>query len=302
VIILGSANARVGMEAGWEILARGGSALDAVEAVTRAVEDNPEDHTVGYSGYPNTLGQVELDASIMDGEGRRSGSVGALQGYRHAISVARAVMERTPHVLIVGEGAARLAAEIGMERENLLTPEAERAWRERLENGEGPAGPSPLSVAAQQATDPERVGGTVNVLAIDGRGRIASAVSTSGWAWKYPGRLGDSPIIGAGSYADGRYGAAACTGWGEMTIRAGTARGVVAGLAAGMSIEEACLAAIDDLRSLSGREPAAMPVNAVALDAAGRHCAVSTRAGAQYVIWEDGMTEPEIRERRFVEL
>lgn len=301
MIIIGSANALVGMPEGWEILARGGSALDAVEAVTRAVEDNPEDHTVGYGGYPNILGQVELDASIMDGRGREAGSVGALQGYRHAITLARAVMERTPHEFIVGEGAARLAAEIGMQRENLLTSEVERIWREKL--GEGIASdvaPIPLAEVAGIATDPEHVGGTVNVLAIDKEGHLASAVSTSGWAWKYPGRLGDSPVIGAGNYCDERYGAAACTGWGELTIRAATARGVVAALARGIPLEEACTAALRDLDSLAGTGSQRMPVNLVALDAAGHHCAVTTRSGSQYVMQQDGMDRPEVRERRVV--
>jgi beta-aspartyl-peptidase (threonine type) len=301
MIIIGSANALVGMQAGWEILAAGGLALDAVEAVVRAVESNPEDHTVGYGGYPNILGEVELDASIMDGNGRRAGSVGALRGYRHAITVARAVMERTPHVLLAGEGAARLAAEIGMEREALLTPEVEAIWREKagglLARPDVP--PGPMLDAVTIATDPERVGGTVNVLAIDAEGRLASAVSTSGWAWKYPGRLGDSPIIGAGNYADGRYGAAACTGWGEMTIRAGTARSIVTSLARGMPLDEACDAAMRDIGALAGTEVSAMPVNIVAIDVAGKHCSISSEEGRQFVIQRDGMPSPELRVRRF---
>ncbi len=303
MIIIGSANALVGMETGWEILASGGPALDAVEAVIRAVEDNPEDHTVGYGGYPNILGQVELDASIMEGTGRDSGSVGALQGYRQAITVARAVMERTPHAFIVGDGAARLAAEIGMERENLLTPEVERIWRQKLDEGiEAEVAPQPLTAAAAMATDPEHVGGTVNVLAIDAQGRMASGVSTSGWAWKYPGRLGDSPVIGAGNYCDGRYGAAACTGWGELTVRAGTARSIIAALAGGTPLEDACTFALRDLDTLAGIRPQRMPVNIVAIDASGNHCAVTTRVGAQYVIQHDGMATAEVRDRRLVEV
>jgi L-asparaginase / beta-aspartyl-peptidase len=302
MIIIGSANALVGLKAGWEILKAGGSALDAVEVVVREVESNPNDHTVGYGGYPNILGQLELDASLMDGTGRRCGSVGALQGYRHAITVARAVMERTPHVFMVGEGAAWLAAEIGMERETLLTPAVEEIWREKTGGRLTRPGvpPGPMLDAVKIATDPEQVGGTVNVLGIDGRGHLASAVSTSGWAWKYPGRLGDSPVVGAGNYADGRYGAAACTGWGEMTIRAGTARGIVASLAYGVSLDDACDAAMRDLGALAGTEPPAMPVNIVAVDAAGNHCSISSDEGRQFVIQKDGMAAPELWERRFV--
>jgi beta-aspartyl-peptidase (threonine type) len=304
VIIVGSANASVGMKAGWDILASGGSSLDAVEAVVRDVESNPEDHTVGYGGYPNLLGQVELDASIMDGTGRRSGSVGALQDYRHAITVARAVMERTPHVFIVGAGAARLAADIGLERENLLTPDVEKLWREQIRGQADAAGSGLRLQAAPQTTpaDPEEVGGTVNVLAIDRHGHIASAVSTSGWAWKHPGRLGDSPVIGAGNYADSRYGAACCTGWGELTVRAGTARVVVSALARGVPLYEACVEAMRDLSLLAGVEDDRMPVSVVAVDAAGNHCSISSSEGREYVLWADGMDDAMLLERRYVPL
>src|ERR687884_2062386 len=124
MIIIASSNGDVGIPAAWEILQGGGTALDAVEAATRLVEDNPADHSVGYNGYPNLLGEVELDASIMDGTTLRAGAVGALRGYRHPISVARRVMEDLPHVMLVSEGAARFAAEIGMQREDLLTADA----------------------------------------------------------------------------------------------------------------------------------------------------------------------------------
>jgi beta-aspartyl-peptidase (threonine type) len=286
------------MAAGIEILDGGGSALDAVEAVARLVEDNPNDHTVGYGGYPNLVGEVELDASIMDGDTRRAGAVGALRGYRYAVTVARAVMERLPHVLVVGDGAARLAAEIGLEREDLLVPDAERVWRDGLDGKDvADAAAVSLSLLANRAIDPERAAGTVDVLALDARGSIASAVSTSGWAWKYPGRVGDSPVIGAGNYADSRYGAAACTGWGELAIRAGTARSIVAGLAAGVGVEEACRAAMDDVTSLDagGRR---RTMSLLALDAAGRHSGWSTKPDATYVVWESGMAAPAEVPRR----
>jgi beta-aspartyl-peptidase (threonine type) len=203
MIIIGSSNGRVGIAAGWAILQAGGSALDAVEAATRLVEDNPDDHSVGYGGYPNLLGEVELDASIMDGTTLRAGAVGALKGYRAAISVARRVMEDLPHVVLVGDGAARFAAEIGMPRENLLTDHSERVWRAGLEGRtliDWQGAPELLAALLKRSAaltqDPEHVTGTVNFIAQDRQGRIASAVSTSGWAWKYPGRLGDSPIIG----------------------------------------------------------------------------------------------------------
>src|SRR3712207_2789902 len=125
MIVVASTNGVVGIGAAIEILRAGGPALDAVEAATRLVEANPDDHTVGYGGYPNLLGQVELDASIMDGRTLAAGTVGALKGFRHPITVARRVLEELPHVLLVGEGAAQFAREIGMAEEQLLTPEAE---------------------------------------------------------------------------------------------------------------------------------------------------------------------------------
>jgi beta-aspartyl-peptidase (threonine type) len=262
------------MAAGVEVLSNGGNALDAVEAVIRLVEDNPDDHTVGYGGYPNVDGDVELDAAIIDGTTRASGAVGALRDYRAAISVARAVMERTPHVLVVGEGAARLASEIGLEPESLLTAHSEQVWRDGL--------------AKRVAADPEHAPGTVNVIALDEHGNVASGVSTSGWAWKHPGRLGDSPIVGAGSYADSRWGAAACTGWGELAIRAGTARMIVAAIEHGRTCEDAGRRALEDLLMLeTGGYPSIMHV--VVLGADGSHAGLSTEPDKTYVHWESGM-------------
>lgn len=296
MLLIASANGDVGMAAGWEILKAGGSALDAVEAATKCVEDNPSDHTVGYGGYPNLLGEVELDASIMDGATRKAGTVGALKGYRYPITVARRVMEELPHVMLVGEGAAKFAAELGLEQRDMLSPEAAKAWREGIEgrlpkqfrSADGAIIEKMLRRAAKLTTDPEHVAGTVNFIAIDQQGNIASAVSTSGWAWKYPGRLGDSPIIGAGNYADNRYGAAACTGWGELAIRASTARSLVLYLKQGMCLEEACRESFNDLADLH-EDPSQLMMNLVALDKDGNHCAISTNPDASYVYQSDGM-------------
>jgi beta-aspartyl-peptidase (threonine type) len=287
-VLVASTNGAVGLPSGRAVLEAGGSALDAVEAATRPVEDDPSDQTVGYGGFPNVVGDVELDALVMEGTTRRSGAVGALRGFRHPVSVARAVMERLPHVLVVGPGAARFAAEVGAEERDMLTPAMAALWARRvapqLEHG------TPLVDVAGLAADPERAGGTVDVLALDRDGRLAVAVSTSGWAWKYPGRLGDSPVVGAGGYADDRGGAAGCTGMGELAIRAGTARMVVAALAEGRSAEDACREAIVDLRRLGADRPPL--VHVVCLAADGSHAGASTHPGRTYVYWEEGMDAP----------
>ncbi len=295
-LVVASANGLAGVDVAWDVMAAGGSVLDAVEAATRVVEDEPTDHSVGYGGYPNAAGEVELDASIMEGETRRAGAVGSLRRYRHAITVARAVMERLPHVLVVGDGAARLAAELGMEAEDLLTAEAEHVWRSRVPRGE-----HPLIETAMVAMDPDLAAGTVNFLAVDASGRMASAVSTSGWAWKYPGRLGDTPVIGAGNYCDDRYGAAACTGWGELAVRAGTARAVVASLAAGVALTDACHIAFADLATL-GVAPDRVLMHLVAMDGTGEYGGFSTRPGTRYAVRTSGMARAALQPRTVITL
>lgn len=309
IIVIASHNGRIGLPAAMEILRAGGSAVDAVVKGCELVEANPEDHTVGYSGLPNLLGEVELDASVMDGKGLRAGSVGALKGYQDAARLAREVMDTLPHVLIGGEGAARLAAETGLEPKELLTPEAEAIWKARLED-EKDRDSSYLGrvreMVAQTAQDPEIAEldeiphGTVNFIARDREGNIATGVSTSGWAWKYPGRMGDSPIIGAGNYADNRWGAAACTGRGEMAQRAVTAHSVVTFMRFGMSLDEALHQAMKDLEQLD--DPYASEMNIIAMDRDGNHSAASTNPEKTYVFMTGDMTEPEERPRTHVDI
>jgi L-asparaginase / beta-aspartyl-peptidase len=294
--VIASQNGIVGIREAMRILKGGGSALDAVESGVRRVESNPEDHTVGYDGYPNLLGELELDASIMDGGTLRSGAVGAMQGYRHAISVARQVMDRLPHVFLVGRGAERFAAEMGFPREELLTEATRGVWKARLLRDLGEGGVAGLADrtdlwrVVRVATDPERVLGTTNMIARDDHGNIASAVSTSGWAWKYPGRLGDSPVIGAGNYADSRYGAAGCTGMGEMAIRASTAHSIVTYLKLGHSVEEAGRMAMLDLNDLGGDFLSRMSF--ILMDGNGRHAAFTSGAAATYCVMTSDMPEP----------
>ncbi|HEU0165095.1 MAG TPA: N(4)-(beta-N-acetylglucosaminyl)-L-asparaginase [Thermomicrobiales bacterium] len=311
-VVTASANGRVGIEAAIEVLKAGGSALDAVIAGTRLVEANPEDHSVGFSGLPNLLGEVELDASVMEGTGLRAGSVGALQGYQDAVDLARHVMEELPHVLIAGQGSARFAAEMGLTSSNLLTPEVEEIWRKGLEgDNENYASRTGYldrirSIVTQTAQDPEKAiagaeeppHGTVNFIARDRDGHIACAVSTSGWAWKYPGRLGDSPIIGAGNYADDRWGAAGCTGRGEMAQRCLTAHSVVTFMRFGMSLEDALKTAMTDLDRLV--DPYKSEMNIVAMDKEGNPSAASSALGKTFVFMREDMSTFEEAERLHV--
>jgi beta-aspartyl-peptidase (threonine type) len=304
-VLAGSHNADVGFLDGSAVLARGGTAIDAVLATIRVVEANPDDHSVGYSGLPNLLGEVELDASLMDGSGLRAGSVGALHGHQDAIDLAAAVMNELPHVLITGAGADRFAEERGLPAIELLTPEARDVWLQRadpeLEQSRYYQKMSDMVLATTSDPQfPEPPHGTVNVIAQDHSGSIACGVSTSGWAWKYPGRLGDSPIIGAGNYADNRWGAAACTGRGEMAQRCLTAHTVVMLLRFGKSLSEALTIAAEDLRALD--DPYASEMNILAIDAGGNHGGSSTTQGKTYVFQTDRTAGMETAERIFVPL
>ena len=297
--IISSGNGRAALSTGVVVLARGGSALDAVEACARIVEADPADHSVGLGGLPNVLGEVELDASILDGTTHAAGSVSALVGYLHPITVARAVMEQLPHVMLVGAGAARFAHEIGAEEAELLTPETRERWIARLRE----AGQTPASIArakelapiVRDVTREER--GTVNFVALDKRGNVATAVSTSGWGYKYPGRVGDSPVIGAGHYCDTRYGGAACTGYGELALRNLTAKTAVDRLATGLEPAAVAESAIADANALVS---AGSRLNIVVLAANGAHAAATTRPGVKYAYQTVGMTRAAVRPRTVV--
>ncbi len=203
MLLLANSEGAPGIAACVEALRAGAYGLDAVERGIRLVEADPAVRSVGRGGWPNILGQVELDAAVMDGTTLRTGGVGALRGYRHPVSVARQVLQCLPHELLVGEGAARFAREIGADPDDNLIEDLRRAWRELIARVAGADAIDRLDDMAlaeicRAAADPERVRDTTVYLAADAAGNLVSATSTSGWAWKYPGRLGDSPIIGAG--------------------------------------------------------------------------------------------------------
>ena len=235
-------------QAAWAVLAKNGRALDAVEAGARVPEVDLRNHSVGRAGYPDRDGHVTLDASIMDEHGN-CGAVAAIEHIEHPISVARRVMEKTPHVLLVGDGALQFAIEQGFPKEELLTPESRKAWQDWLKTANyKPAANS--EVKTYDAT-PSKVRGdaknhdTIGMLAIDAKGNLAGACTTSGMAWKLHGRVGDSPIIGAGLYVDNEVGGATSTGVGEEVIRNCGSFLVVELMRQGHSPEDACRAAVE---------------------------------------------------------
>ena len=296
-VILASDEGGFGIGAAIEAVKRGAGSLDCVEIGIVQVENDRRARTVGFGGAPNILGMMQCDASIMEGDSLMCGGVGALSGIRNPIKAARKVMERIPHVLLVAEGAKRFALEVGLEAAEMLSPEAQadyEAWlADHLSEEQRNKWPDlalfPL-ISFDTRSDISR--GTVTFLVLDHRGVISAGSSTSGWAYKYPGRLGDSPIIGAGIYVDSRYGGAACTHSGEMTIRCSTAHSVVQYLAQGAVLEEACAHAASDLKNLKGGYRG--PVIIHALDREGRSHVVSTGGddGDCFWLWKSDSAGP----------
>lgn len=305
--IIGTRNAREFLNTGIDILREDGTSIDAVEATINAVEENPEDHSVGLGGIPNLLGDVQLDASIMEGKTLRSGSVAAVKGYIRAISLARKVMELTPHVLLVGEGAEMLADSLGFERKELKTEESQRLYdlfrKDAIDDIENERRREYIRRYVEDYNLREwyeklsgEHHGTVNVMAIDVNGDICSGVSTSGLSLKFPGRVGDSPIIGAGNYCDNRVGAAACTGRGELAIRCSTAHTIIMAMREGYSLEDSCIKAMNTINGLNETGG----INCLSFDVEGNTVCASTRREPIHYYMDLDSQEPEEREGIFV--
>ncbi|KXX67286.1 MULTISPECIES: isoaspartyl peptidase/L-asparaginase family protein [Flammeovirga] len=258
-------------EAGWEILKDGGAALDAVEAGVRVPEADPKERSVGYGGLPDRDGKVTLDACIMNHE-YECGAVAALENIMHPISVARLVMEKTPHAMLVGEGAQTFALAEGFKEENLLTERSKKDWEEWLKKSEY------KPVINIENHD------TIGALAIDAKGHIAGACTTSGAAYKMHGRVGDSPLIGAGLFVDGEIGAACATGLGEAVIRTAGSAMVVEHMRMGKSPVEACEIAVKRIMDTHKSRMENLQVGFLAINKNGEYGGYSIRNGFNYAI------------------
>jgi len=277
---------------GLAVLKSGGVALDAVEEGIKVVEDDLSVLTVGLGGLPNFKGEVELDASIMDGETLRCGAVGALKYIKHPISVARKVMELTPHILLVGEGALEFALKCGFKKEFLWKPNAREKWVEMLEKIK--------SEALEKGSFYDRVlkvmrdswRETVSAIALDARGTMAAGNSTTGLFMKMPGRVGDSAVIGAGIYVDNRVGGAVTTGVGELAVNYCLSKRVCDLMSTCLNPQEACEKAI--LETLYRRNF----VNGIAVLALSNKGEVGAAASLKeftYVYQDGEMDHPELK-------
>jgi len=263
-------------EAAWKVLINKGCSLDAVEQGVRVSESDPEVTSVGYGGLPDREGHVTLDACIMDKDGN-CGSVAFLEHIMNPISVARKVMEKTPHIMLVGEGALQFALSNGFKKQNLLTPEAKLRWEEWMHSEN--YHPEPIQDKKNHDT--------IGMLALDMEGNIAGACTTSGLAWKYHGRIGDSPIIGAGLFVDNEVGGACATGKGEAVIKIVGSHLIVELMRQGKSPLKACQIAVERIVAKQ-HDFNNFQVGFLALNKKGEIGAFSISKGFEYAVFENG--------------
>jgi isoaspartyl peptidase/L-asparaginase-like protein (Ntn-hydrolase superfamily) len=268
---------KVAVEAAVAKLEQGGQILDCLEAGLIAVEDDPQFVAIGRGSLPNADGELELDASIMDGRDLSAGAVCAMRGILPAITVARWVKERTPHVMLAGDQARRFAIEQGLYPQNLMTAESVKRYEEWLRSPE------------VQQRYVHSVRDTVTMLGKEDPSHFVAASSTSGWSFKKPGRVGDSPIVGAGIYADDEAGAAGATGWGEELWKACASFRTVEHMKSGMTAQEACEATV---RHMMRRQPKSLEIACVvlAVDKQGAYGAATTKGAFHLWAYRDGKT------------
>jgi N4-(beta-N-acetylglucosaminyl)-L-asparaginase len=291
-VAISSRNGSAAAARAMEIVLNDGDCLDAAVAGVNIQEDDPEDLSVGYGGLPNESGEVELDASVMYGPTHRAGAVGALRNIRYSSKVAKLVLERTSRVLLVGEGALRFAKMYGFEEENLLTEKSRELWQYWIENRsiiddyQTPDGET-LPPEIRQYID---VGGTINLNVLDTKGNLGGCTTTSGLAFKIPGRVGDSPVIGAGLYVDNEFGAAGSTGRGEANLQTCGSYQVVEEMANGALPTDACMAVCKRIVSrtkvpylMRGDKPT-FNVTFYAINSRGMYGAASIYSGHTYIV------------------
>ncbi len=273
-------------EVAWKLLKNGENSLDSIEQGVRVIEDDPSITSVGYGGLPDEEMRVTLDSCIMDWRGN-CGAVGCIEKIKNPISVARKVMERTTHIMLVGKGAYDFAVTQGFKPMDLLTDEARNRWLEWKENKNRMDNWLP----PHDMNDLDGNHDTIGMLALDLKGRISAGVTTSGLAWKIPGRVGDSGIIGAGIYADGKVGAAASTGLGEANIRIVGSHLIVESMRAGMSPQEACEAAVKraiEVHWKMIKADKSFQLAYIAMNTKGEVGGAAVRKGFQYALFREG--------------
>jgi N4-(beta-N-acetylglucosaminyl)-L-asparaginase len=305
-VVISSANGLRSTQRAADMILAGADTLEAVVEGVVIVEEDPSDDSVGYGGLPNEDGVVELDACVMHGPTCRAGSVASLRNIKTPSRVAKLVLERTDHVMIVGEGALRFARAHGFEETNLLTEESRKKWLHWKEtrDGEDDWLPPPEVEEHRKGADARPpvafTYGTINCCAVNAAGEVSGVTTTSGLSWKIPGRVGDSPIIGAGLYVDNEVGAAGATGRGEACIKICGSHTVVEAMRQGMSPTEACLEAMrrvvrttteKRLRHSDGRPNFDLKFYALARD--GRFGGASMWSGAEFAVWSDGRNRLE---------
>ena len=285
-VVIASANGIRGVAKAFQMLGTGADPLDAAIEGVKIQELDPEDDSVGLGGLPNADGVVQLDASCMHGPTRRAGAVGALEGIATPSLVAKAIMDHTDHIMLVGEGAKRFALSMGFTEQNLLTEKSRQEWlrwRSRLN-------PNDNWIEQEEKAATRQTTGTINMNAVTARGDIGSVTTTSGLSWKIPGRVGDSPIIGAGQYCDTGVGAAGSTGRGEANIKVCGAFLTVEFMRQGMAPEQACLKTLERVvaatepRLLDDRGRPRFNLNFYAVAKDGRYGAASIWSGAQFAV------------------
>lgn len=304
-IIISSANGLHALDKGMAVLKNGGDTLDAVIAAVTVVEDDPTDDSVGYGGLPNEEGEVELDASCMHGPTHRAGAVAGVRRIKNVARLAQTVMQKTNHVMLVGDGARRFAVDEGFEDMSLLTEHSRKmwlAWKAASSVNWRPGIDSPewkdkvsaiFDGDAQQIAYAERViahppTGTIPCMAVNDKGEISVVVTTSGLAWKIPGRAGDSPVIGAGCFADNEVGAAGSTGKGEENIKIAGGHTIVEMMRRGKPPDEACLEALSRIAHNYNNDKTKLRTFHIffyALNKDGQHGAAS--------LWRNHYEEPQ---------